>query len=280
MSFECLKNCGVCCCPVPIPRKVYEENKDKIPANFDIYLTEQVAIIVQPGGACGFLSEEKTCRIYADRPEVCRLFGDSEKSMKDTRLMCPFMRPDGTPRRRPERRALQQVQKRTEKKLMRELRGTDGLRRMQGDEVQEFPIPLPLRMPPSNRKTLRYRGAILREEKSMKPPLQNGSPDDFQTPAHAIEPLLPFLKKEWLIWECACGKGNLVDALNKRGRLAIGTDIMDGHDFLTWRPDKFDCIVTNPPFSLKDEFLNRAGRPFSVSAPARAAGVPGLHLPL
>jgi len=81
---------------------------------------------------------------------------------------------------------------------------------------------------------------------------------------------LPFLDKEWLIWEPACGKGNLVGGLNSAGFLTEGTDILTGNNFLTGRPDKFDCIVTNPPFSLKQEFLERCyflGKPFALLLP-------------
>jgi len=37
-----------------------------------------------------------------------------------------------------------------------------------------------------------------------------------------------------------------------------------------WTPDSFDLIVTNPPFSLKGEFLERAyllGKPFAFLLP-------------
>ena len=40
--------------------------------------------------------------------------------------------------------------------------------------------------------------------------LAPGHPDNFQTPAHALEPLLPYLDPKWLIWEPSCSKGNLV----------------------------------------------------------------------
>ena len=104
----------------------------------------------------------------------------------------------------------------------------------------------------------------------MKIPNRQGSPNDFQTPPEAIKPLLPYLKKDWLIWECACGKGNLVNALNSEGFLTEGTDILTGHDFLTWEPKGYDCIITNPPFSIKQEFLERAyklGKPFAFLLP-------------
>jgi len=104
----------------------------------------------------------------------------------------------------------------------------------------------------------------------MKPPLKQGMTNDFQTPPEALNPLLPYLKKDWLIWECACGKGNLVEGLNERGFLTIGTDILSGYDFLKWQPKKFDCIITNPPFSLKQEFLERCyclKKPFALLLP-------------
>ena len=92
----------------------------------------------------------------------------------------------------------------------------------------------------------------------MKPPLKKGSPDDFQTPPEALVPLLPFLKKDWTIWECASGKGNLSNYLKKQGFKVISTDILTGKDFLSYEPKQYDCIITNPPYALKQEFLERA----------------------
>lgn len=104
----------------------------------------------------------------------------------------------------------------------------------------------------------------------MKPPSRQGSSDDFQTPAFALKPLLPYLEKDWTIWECACGKGNLVKGLEKFGFDAIGTDILGGHDFTKWLPPYFDCIITNPPYRHKQAFLERCyelGKPFALLLP-------------
>ncbi len=104
----------------------------------------------------------------------------------------------------------------------------------------------------------------------MKPPLRQGSPDDFQTPPEAIVPLLPYLQSGWRIWECACGKGNLVRAFKDYGFNVIGSDILGGHDFLSETPDEFDCIITNPPFKYKQQFLERCyvlGKPFALLLP-------------
>ncbi len=81
---------------------------------------------------------------------------------------------------------------------------------------------------------------------------------------------MKFLDPKWLIWECACGEGNLVKELERRGFEVIGTDILTGQNFLTWKPDKFDCIITNPPYSIKQDFLERCyalGKPFALLLP-------------
>lgn len=104
----------------------------------------------------------------------------------------------------------------------------------------------------------------------MKPPLRQGRSNDFQTPFSAMEPLLPFLNKNWLIWECACGKGNIVNYLSNQGFFVKGTDILTGQDFINWKPENFDCIITNPPYSLKQGFLKRCyelDKPFALLLP-------------
>jgi hypothetical protein len=92
----------------------------------------------------------------------------------------------------------------------------------------------------------------------VKPPLKQGRVDDFQTPPQALAPLMPFLRRNWTIWECAEGRGNLSTHLRAAGHKVVGSDILDGRDFLTWEPPYFDCIITNPPYSLKTRFLERA----------------------
>ena len=110
--------------------------------------------------------------------------------------------------------------------------------------------------------------------KSKKPKLlEAGHPDNFQTPASALDCLIPHLKKDWIIWEPACGKGNLVAGLRDNGFGVRPTDIMhgDNEDFLTCHVSPyFDSIVTNPPFSIKEKFLARSyeiGKPFALLMP-------------
>ena len=108
-------------------------------------------------------------------------------------------------------------------------------------------------------------------ENEMQPPMKNKYANDFQTPPTAIVPLLKFIPKKWVIWECAEGKGNLTKFLRESGYKVIGTDIKNGFDFLWYLPEeKFDCIITNPPYSLKQQFLERCysiGKPFGLLMP-------------
>jgi len=94
----------------------------------------------------------------------------------------------------------------------------------------------------------------------MKPKLNYspGPKDNCQTPGYAIEPLLPYMlfARYGIIWECACGSRLLSNQIHKYFCIDA-TDLKDGFDFLQWQPHKWDAIVTNPPFSIKDQFTQR-----------------------
>jgi len=106
-----------------------------------------------------------------------------------------------------------------------------------------------------------------------KPPLAVGRPNDFQTPPYALDPLLPYIEKDWHVWECACGKGYLVKRFEELGYKVTGTDVATGQDFFTYEPDEYDCIITNPPFRFKGQFWQRCyelGKPFALLMPLTA----------
>ena len=107
---------------------------------------------------------------------------------------------------------------------------------------------------------------------------KNGS-DDFQTPPEALKPLLPYLQNHWRIWECASGKGYLSAELKRNGfnvfesDLNVKNDRCSRYDFLTYEHLKTDCIITNPPFSKKNQFIERCyelGKPFALLLPLSA----------
>lgn len=112
---------------------------------------------------------------------------------------------------------------------------------------------------------------------SLMPPKKAGSSDIFGTPVEEIHRMLPFLPKDWRIWENASGDGRIVKTLKEQGYDVIGTDIMSGFDFLSplVPPPEFDCIFTNPPYSIKDNWLERCfdlGKPFALLMPITAMG--------
>ena len=105
--------------------------------------------------------------------------------------------------------------------------------------------------------------------------------DLFQTPNYATSMLIPFIPKNVkYVWECAAGNGKIVQCLYKEwldddGKI-IPTDINNVKysylNFLLDVPDfNFDCIITNPPFSLKKKFYERCKSynfPFALLLPA------------
>ena len=85
--------------------------------------------------------------------------------------------------------------------------------------------------------------------------------DICQTPPHAIEPLLPYLKKDWVIWESAAGPEQiLAKTFVNLGYDVIATDLLYGEEFnyFTYSPAFYDIEITNMPFSVKYEWLSKA----------------------
>lgn len=71
------------------------------------------------------------------------------------------------------------------------------------------------------------------------------------------------------IWEPACGEMHIVNELRREGFTKVSaTDIQTGVDFLTCDASWFHgWIITNPPFSIADKFIERCaeiGMPFAL----------------
>ena len=84
--------------------------------------------------------------------------------------------------------------------------------------------------------------------------------DQYETPPWVTRVLIPHLP-EFIgkIWEPACGSGKMVAALRQVGFDVVGSDITQGVDFLGQAPETgVGAIITNPPYALAQEFIERA----------------------
>ena len=105
--------------------------------------------------------------------------------------------------------------------------------------------------------------------------IKNKSSDIFQTPNIAVDYLLPYIQKNHhVVWESACGNFMIKDYLIEKGYSVYGTDIIDGIDFFKYEPEfSYDVQITNPPYSLKDDWLERSyklGKPFALLLPVNS----------
>lgn len=97
--------------------------------------------------------------------------------------------------------------------------------------------------------------------------LVNRGNDLYETPAVAVHALLRTELISHYVWEPACGPGAIVRVLREAGHQVYASDLVDyaspdqdeaGVDFLMERTSPFDTIVTNPPFKLAGEFVEKA----------------------
>lgn len=132
------------------------------------------------------------------------------------------------------------------------------------------------------------KNVILERRKPKKPQKENllevDGRDTFQTPNYAVDLLVPFLEDitpmspfgKFRIWECAAGLGKIVKRLQYHQFDVIATDLVNGFNFLTdIMSFPFDCIVTNPPYSLKKKFYLKCKEfkvPFALLIPADYSG--------
>ena len=68
----------------------------------------------------------------------------------------------------------------------------------------------------------------------------------------------------------AIQNSEIVTVLREKGYTVVTSHIQDGFNFFDYEPQHYDLIITNPPYSLKDSFLERAfslGKPFMMLLP-------------
>jgi hypothetical protein len=92
--------------------------------------------------------------------------------------------------------------------------------------------------------------------------------DLYETPPEATRAVLEVERLPRRVWEPACGRGAIVRVLRAAGHQVVASDLVDygdpthfyRRDFLTERraPDGVEAIITNPPYSLAEQFVGHA----------------------
>jgi hypothetical protein len=90
--------------------------------------------------------------------------------------------------------------------------------------------------------------------------------DFYATPPGTTRALLPYIRGVFpkKLWECACGERHLSVELEAEGYRVVESDLADRgvgaitKDFLRFTHPLANAIVTNPPFSMADHFIEHA----------------------
>lgn len=101
------------------------------------------------------------------------------------------------------------------------------------------------------------------------------SGDEVYTPYYAVAPLIEFLNdKSKIIW-CPFDEqwSAFYQTFVQGGWKVIRSSLSEGKDFFTYEPDEWDILISNPPFSKKDDVLARAmsfNKPFALLLPVNS----------
>lgn len=99
--------------------------------------------------------------------------------------------------------------------------------------------------------------------------------DEVFTPFYAVQPLLEFMPdKSKTIW-CPFDEewSAFVQTFKQGGYNVVRGHISEGKDFFKYEPEQWDILISNPPFSKKDEVLERAmcfNKPFALLLPVNS----------
>ena len=95
----------------------------------------------------------------------------------------------------------------------------------------------------------------------------SGNNDECYTPDYGVEPILKYIPKDATVW-CPFDteESQFVIQISKQNKV-IRSHLESGQDFFDYEPDEWDMIVSNPPFTDKRKFFERAlsfNKPFAL----------------
>lgn len=95
-----------------------------------------------------------------------------------------------------------------------------------------------------------------------------GNNDECYTPPYGVRPIIEYLPKNKIIW-CPfdTNESYFTKILRSKGFNVINSHISYGQDYYTYEPDKWDILVSNPPYTNKRKIFERAlsfNKPFAL----------------
>ena len=100
--------------------------------------------------------------------------------------------------------------------------------------------------------------------------------DEYYTPREAVKPIIKYIdrgnKPQYTIW-CPFDteESEYVKCIQEAGHKVIFSHIDNGQNFFEYEPSEhYDYIISNPPFSIKDDILKRLSeldKPFAILLP-------------
>ncbi len=94
-----------------------------------------------------------------------------------------------------------------------------------------------------------------------------GSNDECYTPDYGVKPILKYIPKDAVVW-CPFDtqESEFVKQIEQQNEV-IYSHIGTGRDFFVYEPYEWDVIVSNPPFTNKRKYFERAlsfNKPFAL----------------
>ena len=94
-----------------------------------------------------------------------------------------------------------------------------------------------------------------------------GSNDECYTPDYGVKPILKYIPKDSIVW-CPfdTAESEFVKQIEKQNEVTY-SHIGTGRDFFKYEPYEWDVIVSNPPFTNKRKYFERAlsfNKPFAL----------------
>ena len=95
----------------------------------------------------------------------------------------------------------------------------------------------------------------------------NGNNNECYTPVYGIKPILKYIPANAVVW-CPfdTNESEFVKQISKTNKVVF-SHINNGQDFFEYEPEQWDIIISNPPFTNKRKYFERAlsfNKPFAL----------------